>query len=256
MKPSKILVLLALALPMALCSCSDDGGQPASSNSMITTLDGDLLQVTSVKTGTSSYSGFTFSYDQQGRCTHINNYGELFFYFEYDPFKVTTQMDNDDENYSMSFNGSGYVANDSYSGTYNEDGERGSETYSTSYSYSGDHLTKVTSTYSDECIDVEDGYKESYSGTATATLSWENNDISKVVISYDEKWEEDGESGRDKGTETYTYSYSDTENGCRQMVHAVYDVLSDLEEACDGFAIIGWLGRGTAHLPSSYKCAW
>ncbi len=61
----------------------------------------------------------------------------------------------------------------------------------------------------------------------------------RITFSYDE-------NGRDKDSETYAYPYSNTENGCRHVAYAVYDVLTDLEKACNGFAIICWFGRSTA----------
>ncbi len=266
MKTIKVLALMAIALPMAFVSCSDDDDDdalsappsdalsaPSEDVSIITTEDGDLLLVKSISGG-SRYNTVSFTYDSQGRCTSANCWGEWTSYFSYDPYKMEIEMDDledgEEDAYSidLSFNGSGYVYWAKLNDTWKEEGYSGSETVYYSFSYDSDgHLTKVS--FSDSWSEVEDGDRYSGSDNGDMTITWESGDITKVVVN--DKETEDGYT--DESKDTYTYEYGSTQNEYRQYLLATTIGLSDWVTGFADLSFIGYLGKGTAHLPTSCK---
>ncbi len=265
MKTIKVLALMAIALPMAFVSCSDDDdddalsappsdalSSPSEDVSIITTEDGDRLLVKSISSPW-HYDVVSFTYDSQGRCTSANCWDEWTLLFSYAPYKVAyddTYAEDETYSFDFSFNGSGYIywANIKYSEEDEEYDESYSVSESYSYSYDSDgHLTKVSASYSESGI--EDGYKYSGSGNADMTVTWESGDITQVVLSVKEK--EGGYTYESK--DTYKYEYGSTQNEYKQYVLAIVEEPYDWMTEWVDLAFIGYFGKGTAHLPTSYK---
>ncbi len=258
MKTIKILSLVAVALPMAFISCSDDddnNSAPSADSSVITTTEGNKLLLTSVVNGSSRYDGVWFQYDDLGRCTYANLWGDLFFNMSYDPYEVTMDLDEegDDITLSMSFNGNGYLSKytltDDWTETYygNEDSGSDKETVSLSYNSNG-QLTSVSLSYSGN--EVYDGERDSYSGSGSATFTWENGNLVKIVDKITEK-----EYGYTYTyTQTSTFGYSGTVNKYRQytMIAIAGDEEGCLADIID-FGFIGYLGVGPTYLPTSLE---
>ncbi len=257
MKTIKILALMAIALPMAFISCSDDDddapSSPSDDGSVITTNDGDRLLVKSISEGPKDQT-LSFNYDSQGRCTSANCWNDWTMYFSYDPYKVEWDDNTNSINdcsLDFSFNSSGYISKVNWK-YYEEDYEfdesyNGSESYSYSYDSDG-HLTKVSVSYSGS--GMEDGYKYSGSGNAEMTVTWRSGDITQVVLSGKEK--EGGETYEFK--ETHKYEYSSTQNEYQQYVLAIVEDAYEWMTAWADLAFIGYFGKGTAHLPTSWEC--
>ncbi len=204
------------------------------------------------------YDVVSFTYDSQGRCTSANCWDEWTLLFSYDPYKVVFNDEEEEEDetgsYSLgfSFNDSGYVHKSTceYSGEWYEYGESysysGSELCSYSYDSDG-HLTKVS--VSDSESGIEDGYKYSESANGDVTITWESGDITQVVVNVKEK--EGGYTYESK--DTYTFEYGSMQNEYQQYVLAIVEEPYEWMTGWGELAFIGYFGKGTAHLPTSYK---
>ncbi|MCD8266104.1 MAG: hypothetical protein LUC33_03010 [Prevotellaceae bacterium] len=239
MKTTRIIALMAVALPMAFISCSDDddeGGSPKVSNSVFAG-----YQLTSVKVG--SNERYAFEYDEEGRCTYIYDWGDK-YYIEQPGFKITADWEDEDNNISVSFNGDGYVSKivENFSDEYSGYVDAWTSTWT--LSYSGGYLTKVD--YSAVNKYTEDGYTETYKETGSLTLTWENNNLTKM------EGKLSGSNG-DSETDTYTFEYDDDVNGCQQCPITILDQIVDWNDYADCFGLPGYLGKGPAYLPTSWK---
>ncbi len=247
MKTIKILALMAIALPMAFISCSDDddaSSSPSSDSAIITTSDGDQMLLTSIKSG--SYNYYRFDYDDEGRCTSV--YGGCWDYdISYDPYKI---VNDEDDDISFSFNGSGYVTKVTYSWSYKGSGWEESGKCTTNISYDGDHPTKITESYNG--TEIEDGDKYTYSGSGTATLTWKNGNMTLMSVTWKES-DSDGDNWTGKAT--YTYEYGNTPNECRQHTLALNEAYYEMDFTED-LGFIGYFGKGTSNLPTSYEETW
>ncbi|MCD8290607.1 MAG: hypothetical protein LUC91_03790 [Prevotella sp.] len=247
MKTIKILSLVAVALPMAFISCSDDDDEASydKSVSMVSTDDGNVYQLTSIKVG--SYNRYVYNYDDEGRCTYFYDWGDK-YYIEQPGFKITT--DDEDESISVSFNGDGYVSKITWSESYDDYDEVGTETLTSTYSYSGSNLTKVSFSYTDKW--KEDG--KSYTGTESGslTLTWKNGNLTKMTGSYTGK--DNYEDYTESGTDTYTFEYGNSNNGCKQFLIALAYQIEDYDDFITAFGMAGFMGKGPADLPTSCTC--
>ncbi len=248
MKVIKILALVAVALPMVFISCSNDddnksSGSPSEDTSVITTADGNKLLISKIN------SDLIFKYDDLGRCTYLNSWNSWFFTISYDPYKVEVTSDEDESvSCSLSFNGSGYISKCTWSETYDDGEESGSGSETTTLSYnSNGQLTSATNNYSGK--EKFDGESYSYSGKVTLNITWEGGNMTKMAINQTEKG--DGYSYSD--SYTYTYSYGDIENKYRQYTVDFDQTSADCLDCIADFCLIGYMGIGSAYLPTSVK---
>ena len=238
------LVLASLlALPMTFTSCSDDddeGGSAKPSNSEITTDNGDKVRLT--KLG----KDYTFDYDEEGRPVKIDDYN-----IDYD--KGIFYRDEDDEQGTFKLNGSGFVSNvnmeweDSGSswGT-----EKGNGKMNLSYDGSG-RLNKITANGSYN--GTEDGEKYYVSESYTATFTYNNGKLTKIV--WDGTTDEDGEKTKYK--EIYTIEYEDAqENSLAQCTYSIGEILGEYDVFLQFSYYVGMLGKPSSYLPTKISYEW
>lgn len=243
MKKIFFYLLCAAAVPTFFASCSDDdeGGSMKASATVITTSDGDKVQVTRVG---DNYYG----YDDDGVLNYLYWNGN-----EYDVSGNGTKLSLDDDYYytetiEFSYNGSGYVSKCTQK--YSEelsDGESYSGSSTASYSYDGSgHLTKISYTGSE--TEVYDGDKDSLSYSGSITLTWSNGLLTKYV--HYEK-----ENGGWGYTETFEFDYNDGQypNLYNQFAPAALGWDDDIPFA---FFYIGLNGKGPNYLPTTAYWSW
>ncbi len=239
------MALVAVVLSAGICACSDDdASSPSSSSAIIRTTDGDRLLLTSIKEGSDNV--YKFGYDDEGRCTYLY-WGWYDYDISYNPYKI---VDDEDDDLSFTFNGSGYVTKIKSSWSEKDYDYEYSESVTISISYNGDYPTKITESYSGR--EVEDGDRYTYSGSATATLTWKDGNMTKMSLTYKES-DSDGDDW--SGTGSYTYKYGDTDNEYRQHTLALNEAYEEIDFTED-LGFIGYFGKGTSNLPTSCEMVW
>lgn len=255
MKTFKYLFLLSMIMVggLSFVSCSDDDDDNSSGSKSAGVLDEKTgLRVTSA-------GGYNYVYSDDGKLQYILYSSMCRYEFSYSPNKIT-HVDNGDydeaENYSISYNGSGYISSVSENDTWEDEDER--ETYSSNVSFSYDdsgHLTKVSGTYkeTESGYDKEDGtyHTDTASGTVTWTFTWRNNLLQKIVM-LDEGREDDGPF---RYEETFSFSYNNESMANYANKYLQYSAFVD--EPFSGFMMrlcyVGLLGNGPAYLPSKME---
>ncbi len=239
------MALVATVLSAGFCACSDDddASSPSSDGAIIKTDDGAQLLLSSIKYGSSTE--YKFTYDEEGRCTYV--YGDCYDYdISYNPYKIICDDEDQDEmKLNFSFNGSGYVTK--ISGSWSSKGTNweDSGTCTINISYDGDHPTKITESYSGKETDEEDKY--SWSGSVTATLTWKNDNMTKMNYTWKET-DSDGDNWSETGS--YTYDYGNTSNEYKQHTLALNKAYWEIDFMED-LGFIGYFGKGTSNLPTS-----
>ncbi len=245
-----------MVMSFSFTACSDDddddggSGSPSTTVSVITTDDGERRVLKRIRKSNSLATNFTFEYDNQGRCTYASAVDS--YKMSYDPFKLTYADVDDDESYdfSVSFNNLGYMSKLSMSGSSGDknDGEESSGTYNFTYDDSG-HLTEIIMSASG--TDYTGGTSVKWTSSCTSTLIWSDGNL----ISEERDWLET-EGGRVDWdcTETITYEYGSTYNKYNVYPLEMLELGNDL--ISPQFALIGYLGKGTAYLPSALIWRW
>lgn len=236
---------------LSLSSCSDDdddnGGSGSKSVGVLDESSG--LRITSA-------GDYNYVYQEDGRLLYILSGSSCRYEFSYSPNKIV-HVDGGDyaeaENYTVSYNGSGYVSSANFYGKWEVDDGRGwvEETGDLSFSYdTNGHITKINGTYK-ETAEYEEGKIYSESGTTTYTLTWSNNLLQKVVCT-DEGRDEDGPF---KYVETYTLSYNNEAMANYANKYLQYACFADriFEDFMEKLCYVGLLGNGPAFLPSSLE---
>ena len=234
---------------LSLSSCSgdddDDGGSGSKSVGVLDENTG--LRITSA-------GGYNYVYQDDGRLLYILSGSSCRYEFSYNPNKIAHVDDGDyeeAENYTISYNGSGYVSSASSSEKWDEGDEYVETTSDASFSYDGNgHLTRISGKYKE--TEYENGKTYTESGTVTYTLTWSNSLLQKVVCSEEGR----DENGRPfKYVETYTLSYNNdamANNTNKYLQYACFvdPIFSDLMER---ICYVGLLGNGPAFLPSGLE---
>lgn len=189
----------------------------------------------------SKVGNYTFFYDENNRCTKIEQYSNAYAEIDYDRGLLIM----DDEETDISFNSDGYVTNISGSWNYSEDdySSKGSGKVSISYNGNG-QLVSYSVSYSES--GKESGESYSSKGTYKATYTWKDGNLVKVVTKGEETW--DGE--KEEYGSTYTVEYGEEKNELGQYTLAQVRV-SDIEDA-EIFALVGMFGKASAYFPVSY----
>ena len=242
------LVLASLlALPMTFTSCSDDddeGGSAKPANSVITTDDGDKVRLTKL----GNYYTFDFDYDEEGRPVKIGDYD-----IDYDKGIIYSYEYKDDEQASFKLNGSGFVSYVNMEWEEYDDSslaEKGNGTINLSYDGSG-RLNKITANGSYN--GTEDGEKYYVSESYTATFTYNNGKLTKIV--WDGTTDEDGEKTKYK--EIYTIEYEDAqENSLAQCTYSIGDIIGEYEVFLQYLYYVGMLGKPTSYLPTKISYEW
>ncbi len=254
------VALVATVLGAGFTACSDDddddngnGSSSSSSNkvSIITNNNGEELLLTSVLSS-DNYDDMHFKYDTQGRCTYIgHDDAEHVYTISYNPYKIAGSYGNGGtEKINLSFNDEGYVTKIASTYTHTmEDGRIENEDGTFILSYEDGHLTKASLSVDWEMTGQSS--RNSCTTTYTATLTWKDNNMTKLSFSFDELYN-NGDNRQEEGT--CTYEYSDTKNDCKQ--HTIASIYSygcyDLY-FLETFAFVGYIGKGTAYLPKSME---
>lgn len=250
---TKFIYLLGMVVlgGLSLSSCSDDdddnGGSGSKSVGVLDESTG--LRVTSA-------GGYSYVYQEDGRLLYILSGSSCRYEFSYSPNKIVHVDDGDyeeAENYTVSYNGSGYVSSASSNGRWEDnDGDWEEESSDVSFSYDGSgHLTRVSGTYKETEYSYKEGKTDSENGTETYILTWSNNLLQKVVCT-DEGRDEDGPF---KYVETYTLSYNNDAMANNANKYLQYACFADpifpgfMERLC----YVGLLGNGPAFLPSGLE---
>ena len=228
-----ILATLFVSL-FALTSCDDDDEGSGSGSTSAGMIGKDLRL--------SAVGGISFYYDKQGRLESIDTRSDD-YEFSYNPGKITY----DDGYADVTYTGKGYLASSKES--YKDEESWGYEAGDVSYTFSYDgngHLTKISMT--EKVTIKEDGEKDTYTNTMTATITWKSDMIQKVV--YDEK-DDDG----DRYIETWTFEY-DKKNKedyynkyCQYAPSVIF--WADAADSFYGMAYVGMMGKGPLYLPSA-----
>lgn len=244
-----LALTVSLMAGVSLASCGGDDDDDSAGSGSAPTTAGVVNKTLGIRL--TGYAGYTYYYAEDGRLTRISN-GNVIYSFSYSPNKITYTDDGEDEEISVSYNGSGYITALSSSSSETEEDEKWTESSKASMSYDGSgHLTKVSTSYNDHGTD-SDGDSWSESGNATYTYNWSSNRLTTITGS----GEDNDEDGKQASSATFTYSYENaTANPLLQMAPSIahyitgdneYDI--SLEEL---LAYAGFFGVGPAELPSS-----
>ncbi len=263
MKATRILALLAVALPLAFVSCSDDddddnGGGSSSGSAWVdesgtynvyTTVlegnDGTAYQLASVYEG--SYKIYAYDYDTDSRWISVYDWGDQYrLNFNDDgSFKGLTPNDGI-YSFSMSFNADGYVSKFSFTETSESEYESGTGQEMTTYSYTDGYLTQVSMSSWGNWKDDDGSYTES--SNYTLTLTWVDGNLIKMDGSSSES--SDGDTWY--GADTYTYEYGNERNDSRQFLAAISEMVEgDYDDFIWLLGMPGLLGKGPVNLPTS-----
>ncbi len=240
------LAILAMGVCMNLTSCNDDDDDSKGS------LRGDASIITTddYKQWVVTYANeYNYSYDNNGQCIKIGDNWDLS-----DPKNpIYNESTSWIYNGKFSYTGSGYVSKMSLNADYERGGKAvENDNISISISYNkSDQITKISTSRTWE--DYDDGSKDV--NKETSTLSYVDGNLINIYISgsYDSNVFE-GQWYTSKGTYeyTYTFEYGNEENKYWQNLQyrCFYDYGS---EYIGSFAPIGWLGKGSKNLPTSYS---
>lgn len=225
---------------LSFASCSSDDGDAVSSEgnpSAGTVTDSNGAKYRLTKAG-----GISYSYDSYGKLSSIYVNGET-YNASYNPFKLTSGESSNEKDVidNIRLNANGYITGlrEVYDYTSSSVSDHEEGTASLSYDGNG-HLTRIT--VSSSSYEIYNGEKESYSGTATLTLTWNDGKLTKVT---------EESTGDDEDSSTYEFTYSNaTSNPLCQYTPNILDF--DLE-ILQALSCIGYLGKGPSVLPSSCK---
>jgi len=235
-----LLAILVACFSLVSCGGDGDGGGSASTTAGVVDKNTGLR----VKSIGSNY----IYYDDNGRIDHITNRSARYD-FGYNPNTIVVDEGHDEMEWSVHYNGSGYIT--SVNITSSDEGVSGSWSYSYNFSeqntlsYDGSgHLTKITSNGKE--TGVENGERYSATYTMTLVLTWRNNLLTQAV--YTDKSVEDGYTETEKKTWTYAYDNDGYENIFRQYAPSITQFFDN--ERTSIFACIGLMGVGPVMLPS------
>ena len=247
----------AMVMPVVvLTGCSDDddddddgGNATASSMTEVTGFtgtDGSNLYLTKVYT--SSYTVYEIEYENN----IITSFGledEEYELTSTSPLKYVCDWSDDEDDWTFTFydfntDNSGYLKSFKWKEVDKDDEGYDYEdviTYSFTYNSDG-QCTEMT--FSDSEKEKDEGETYTFTETGTATISWENDCITSYYSTDSWTEKEDGDTWTGSGTKTYEFSYdSEYENATLQFP-ATMSLISPFSE-------IGWLGVGSANLPTS-----
>lgn len=234
---------------VALVSCGDDEPESGSGSKTAGVLD--------EKTGLriASAGGYNYVYAEDGKLQYVLSGSSCRYEFSYSPNMIIHVDDGDydeAENYSVSYNGNGYVSSVSESDTWEDEDERETETSDASFSYDGNgHLTKFSGTYKETEYEKKTGVTETESGTVTWTFTWSNNLLMKIVL-LEEGRDDDGPF---RYEETFTFSYNNESMTNYANKYQQYSAFIDypFNSFMERLCYVGLLGNGPAYLPSKME---
>lgn len=243
----------ALFFGGVISSCSDDdeggggGGQstePPSENTGLTTPDGTKLKLTSI-------GDYSFSYNAKGLpVTIVGEGGWETITISYNPMVVRYVYSSDDSDkatYTLYLNDKGYISK--AVGVIEYTDSEGSETVNDecNFVYNADgRLTALAekTSYSG----TEDGERYSGHGSCSGTLTYNGNNLAKVV--WHTAGVEDGEAYNDYDTFTYHYD-NNIPNRLAQFSHSLEGMMETDETEMEPFFFLGLLGKPSAQFPTS-----
>lgn len=225
-----------VGLSFAACSSSDDGeGGSASGNP-----DAGVVEVGAEKYRVLKAGNVSYDYDSNGKLVSFGNQYNKYD-VTYNPFKITsTDGTSSDVMSNISVNGKGYVTGfkEAYTYSYNDNSSKSEGNVSVSYDGKG-HVTRIKGSGSG--VEIYDGEKETYKTSFEYVYTWKDNKLMKIV--------ETESDGGDKCVTTYEYIYSGNPF-LNLSCQYVPNILCDYDWAIgQGFACIGYLGKGPTALP-------
>lgn len=247
------LLLIGFSLPLVFSSCSGgvDKGSGEPHSNVIATDDGQELLLMSV----GDYDFFFIAdYDSLCRCyTYAINYIDTCMCnISYDPCEIVAKGRELNYTLNLTFNSEGLVSKmkSDTSWDYEKWGSGNSKGESSLSYDSVGHLTEIVS--QGESMETNaKGEKVSSKWKSSMTFDWAEGNLvkSKQIVEGNTK----GSEGRKNviATTTYTIEYSDTLNKYQQFT-SVYDEIVQGEMEMRKLGFIGFLGKGTKNLPSSY----
>lgn len=240
-KSTTFAAALIAGLSLASCNSSDDGDDVSndgnSNAGTVTDNNGSKYRLT--KAGNTTYS-----YDSEGKLSSVYANGET-YNVSYNPFKLTHETSQEkDVIDNIRLNANGYItgARDVYD--YKSGNSSEHEESNASFSYDGNgHLTRMTASSSG--YEIYNGEKESFNGTRTITLTWNDGKLIKVTD------EVAGDGADDDDNYTYEFTYSNaTSNPLCQYTPNLLDVEVSIIQR---LACIGYFGKGPSQLPSGCR---
>ena len=243
-----LLAMMVLAISASLVACGsddddDDNGGSGVSGSMSKNV-GVIDKETGMRVSTAA-SYYNYVYNSNGTLEYISS---SYSRYEFSGNKVVYVDDDyygDTQTAYVGYNSNGYVSTYKSNNSGEEDnGEKWSESSSASVTYdSQGHVTKIAVSFEEK--EYETHGVDYEKGTITYTFTWSNNLLKKVEMM--EVGEE--EEGPFKYEEKMTLSYNNDAN--RYLQYAVFadDVFDN--SFLEMVSYVGLLGKGPANLPSS-----
>ena len=247
----KLFLLMAMALPVCLftaCGSDDDedggdapGGSMSSSVTEIKGSDGSKMRLT-------SDGDCRYYYDKDGNLTKMT-IGSETIEITNNPFRASSQI-SDNESYVITadFNSKGYFSKVKTTAIYKGEDWASTLNKELTFSYDNDgHLIKTVDNSKE--TGEEDGEKYSYSSTKTHTFTWKDG----LLTSAESISKEMGDGENYTKTIEVSFSYDVIyPNVSRQYTHSHTNGIDGKDSYTTLFALIGFCGKGSAQLPSSY----
>lgn len=243
------MAAMALMVSAGFVACGgddddDDGGSGVINGQGLIDNNGQEVRLTGV-------GNYVINYDANGKLTSIGYANEVFFTVS----GSSLIIDDYGYKYDFSTNSKGYITKMVFSYDYTDsdgESEKGSGTISFSYNGSG-QLTGFSGSGSSEYVDVNnDGTIErgSEKSSIDETCTWTNGNLAKIVEHNKGTYTDDGKTKSYDDTDTYTYTYGSQVNVTKQYTY--YISKQSMGETFCPLYLIGFLGVGTAYLPTGY----
>lgn len=225
------LLASACLFTFPACSDSDDDEGGSIPSKGVALYNGKLI---------TNVGSTWFKYDENNRCT---SFGDNRYDNHTIDYTTGIIYDNDnDDNFSVSFNSKCQITKYQYSYKANNDEETESATFS--YDASG-HLTSITG--KSKYVEYEgSGKYEDIVGNGTAKLQWKNGNLVKIIITEECK---DNDGGYEKNIDEITIKYNTEENIWLQPVGSILENV--LPSDVYNLVHVGMFGVGPANFPVS-----